>query len=62
MGPGLEIFLKDTCILKMKATEESFAQPQSKMSQSVMSSPWGGVWRRMEAHSKGWGDRFAIQA
>lgn len=51
MGSGLEIFLKDACILKMKATQESFAQPQMKIIKNVTSSTWGGVWKCTEANT-----------
>lgn len=45
-GPGLEMLLKDARILKMEATQESFAQPQMKTIKNVTSSTWGGVWTR----------------
>lgn len=48
-GPGLEMLLKDACILKMEATQESFAQPQMKTIKNVTSSTWGGVWMHTEA-------------
>lgn len=48
-GPGLEMLLKDTCIFKMEATQESFAQPQMKTIKNITSSTWGGVWKHTEA-------------